>query len=779
MESANTDRTAEAIIVFSDSGIIETCNPAVAALFHYVPEEVIGRDFRMLIKQPTFEGDNHFWKKILPKNDSLGNRHELSGLRKDGSTFAIELIVHKIDRVAEENLFIGIIRDLANTVQTYTEQQAGETPQEENWIVEKRTTSGHLMGNEILTAMGHDIRTHLSVIHGALGRLAASSLNQEQHGFVHTAYESSKMLLTVGSDLEDFCQLETGQLELKQDTFDLIQTVESTSELLAPQAYAKHIEIATFISPMVPRWLRADITHLRQILVKLTNNAIHFTHQGGVSITVSLTEEATGQTMLRFEVEDTGSIPDALRNRKIEAISLDNLLQRDFCDGIARSLYITRMMVQRMGGEMGFSTRNARSNLAWFTLPCDSAPVRSTHPILPSLKDLKVLIVAANPISRRVHEQQLQAWDIHVAAVDTGSAALAALHDAQQRGIPFSTVLIDQELTDCDGEELGSRILYTPDLLAPRLILMSGVRASSASERLRQRGFDALLTKPIRQISLYRWLCVANGLVDGGKLLTEAEEFHPTGGQTQGSRILLAEDSQVSQIVTVAMLEKAGYQVDAVDNGLEVLQALQAQVYDLVLLDVAMPDLDGFETAIQIRQLVGSQNRIPIIAITADDTTEVRDRCFAVGMNDYLTKPVDQVRMLSILGHWLSDTVPFPQGVADPVLDWHALQQLEADTDTNVLDRAISLFIEEARTRINHIAEARRMRDWQRLRKEAHALKSSAGTFGVRRLHQHAQQLDEACRQGDWDTALSLAETINSVAAPELEMLAYHYHHQH
>jgi|GEM_PF-2859000 len=243
-------------------------------------------------------------------------------------------------------------------------------------------------------------------------------------------------------------------------------------------------------------------------------------------------------------------------------------------------------------------------------------------------------------------------------------------------------------------------------------------------------------------------------------------------------RILLAEDSQVNQILTVAMLEKAGYRVDIVSNGLEAVQALRALPYELVLMDVAMPALDGFQATAQIRRLPGQQNRVPIIAITGDSHAQVRERCSAVGMNDCLTKPLDQAQLLAVVERWLPAATSFPEAGSGPALDWEILRQLETDTDPALLDRAVSLFINETNNRLRHIGEALASKDWTRVKWEAHALKSSAGTFGVKRLHQHALRLDEACQQSDWETALTLAKSIDEVAIPDLEMLTHHYGQQ-
>lgn len=232
------------------------------------------------------------------------------------------------------------------------------------------------------------------------------------------------------------------------------------------------------------------------------------------------------------------------------------------------------------------------------------------------------------------------------------------------------------------------------------------------------------------------------------------------------------------------MLKKAGYQVDVAGNGLEAVQAVRTLPYDLVLMDLAMPEMDGFEATAEIRHLPGAQSRIPIIAMTANALPGDRARCLAAGMNDHITKPIDRMRMLTVLDQWLLNTAtetlstppePSSAGAAEEDLDIQALHQLEADTDRELLARIIGLFIDETTARLDHIAKAGETGDWQRLQREAHTLKSSAATFGAKRLQDHARRLDEACRSGDHDTVRALTGTLPQVATPALEALTTRY----
>jgi CheY-like chemotaxis protein/HPt (histidine-containing phosphotransfer) domain-containing protein len=243
----------------------------------------------------------------------------------------------------------------------------------------------------------------------------------------------------------------------------------------------------------------------------------------------------------------------------------------------------------------------------------------------------------------------------------------------------------------------------------------------------------------------------------------------------QEQRLLLVEDSHVNQSIITVILSKAGYRTDVADNGREALQILTTQTYDLILMDLDMPEMDGFEATAAIRQLAEPTRSVPVIAVTANISPEARERARQVGMNDYLTKPVVPAALINMLQHWLNSTplrTPLPYPETPGNLDTSILRQLEADTDPIALHRIIGLFIDETRNRLERITGACRIRDWRRIQYEAHALKSAAATLGAKQLHRHAQQLDEACNSGDRKRSLLLADSIASVALPALEALS-------
>jgi CheY-like chemotaxis protein len=396
---------------------------------------------------------------------------------------------------------------------------------------------------------------------------------------------------------------------------------------------------------------------------------------------------------------------------------------------------------------------------------------------------IKVLIAEDNPVTRNALEKQLTAWGMQVSTVTSGSAALKALHEAQRQGVPFATVLIDQCLPDVNGDNLGLTISQLPALTATHPVLMTVMDASTISARIRKVGFYASLTKPLRQSSLYRWLCVALGLVsESGTELVKKNRISHDETKTRHGRLLLVEDNHVNQLVIMTMLKKAGYQVDVVHNGREAVKAVNAFSYDLVLMDLFMPTMDGFEAATRIRELSSPKSKVPIVAMTASALPKHQERCIDVGMNDFLTKPVDRARLVMTIERWLSGRAmrhdkrlvteqenPDDDNTID--LDLATLEQLKLDTDATLLSRLIVEFMGQTQERLNEIMAASKKHDWKTLQGEAHALKSTAGTFGAKRLQEHARRLERASANEDTATALMLAQAIDKVAAPALKAL--------
>ncbi len=767
MERAIFYAAGEAMVTFDSDEIIQVFNSAATRLFGYSAEEMVGRQFHELLYLPLAQPEAELLQEVVKEAEAPLRHGILTGLHKDGDAFPIEVTISQAS-LEKQRFIVAVIRDISERKRV----EAALHSAKEQAEATSRAKS------DFLANMSHEIRTPLSAILGTLSLLLETSLTKKQRSFAETAHESGKALLTIVNDILDFSRIEAGRLRLEAMNFDVVQTVESIAELLGARAYSKHIEIATFIHPDIPRWLRADEGRLRQILLNLAGNAIKFTHSGGVAIEVSFVKQEAQHLWLRFEVADTGiGIPPTVQHKLFERFCYSQSRKEE---GAGLGLAISRRLVEMMGGEIGFSSSEGQGSTFWFTLACTPASITLPTSALPSLAGLRVLLVEENPVSLRIHERQLRAWNMEVVGVDSGSAALRMLHESCWRDNPFDVVLIDQWLTDVSGEELGTTISHLPALANTHPILMTVMDASTISARIRKVGFYASLTKPVRQASLYRWLGVAVGLLNDSSLEAEITKKTSTEAprRPRRGRLLLVEDDQVNQAVAVTMLEKVGYQVDTASNGVKAIQAVRTAAYDMVLMDLAMPEMDGIEATVQIRRLPGQLGQIPIIAMTASALPENRDRCLAAGMNDYLTKPIDRARMLAVIDRGLSAAQGELGVGAGENLDLQVLQQLAADTNPDMLSQLIGLFIEQTYSRLDQMAKAHASQDWEYLQREAHALKSSSGTFGAKRLQDHASRLEEACQRGNSVIALALAESIKDIATPVLAALAHYREHQ-
>ncbi len=775
LKAAMLEAALDAVITIDERGRLLEFNPAAERIFGYHRAEVLGRPLVELLIPPRLRAAHEAgFARALETGEVSGRRIEVSAQRADGTEFPAELAIAPL-RLGPTRLFTAFLRDI-------TERRCAE---EELRIAKEQAESASRAKSEFLATMSHEIRTPMNAVLGTLTLLLDTPLSEEQRNFAETASESGQALLTIINDILDFSKIEAGRLDLEYADFDLVQMVEGVAELLAPRAHAKHIEIATLIAPGTPRRLNADAGRLRQVLLNLTGNAVKFTRKGGIALVVSQADAGPeGAPRLRFEIADTGiGIQQAAQARLFEKFSQSDPSHSRKYGGTGLGLAISRRLAELMGGEIGFSSQPGSGSTFWFTLPLQPPRVPLSEPVpdLAQLAGIRVLVVEDNPVSRRLRERELAGWGLAVAAAVNGTEALAALRDAHAAGRPFDVALIDQWLADMQGEKLGRLILDEPVLEGTALILMATMGTPSITNRVRKLGFHASLTKPVRQSSLFRWLCVAIGVRDAEETRLSEETLEASAAAeaevapARAGKLLLVEDSPVNQVVAIAMLKKAGYAVDAVGNGLEAVRAVRGSVYDLVLMDLAMPEMDGFEATAEIRRLAPPRGRIPIVAMTANALPGDRERRLDAGMDDYLTKPIDRAQLLAALEHWLVRSAEVRTEPAEPppeaVLELDTLAELEADTDAETLERIVGLFVDETRGRLDAIDAALAGGDWPRLQREAHTLKSSAGTFGARALAAHARSLNDACRAADYAAAARLAHGIRTVALPALEAL--------
>jgi len=759
---------AHSLLSMTDEhGNIIYVNDKFSKITGYTREELIGKKHNVhnSKNQPT-----SYWKDMY--NIVLSGRawhDEVRNKAKDGHFYWIDTtIVPNYDKNKKINGFTSISTDITQQKQNI----------ENLAIAKEQAEVANDSKADFLANMSHEIRTPMNGVIGMTNLLIDSELSQEQNKLANTVKSSAVGLLSIINDILDFSKVEAGKLELELIPFNLGQMVGDTGASISFQAHLKGLQFICPATPIIQQWVTADPGRIRQILTNLIGNAIKFTNQGEVAVYVHLIEETAEKKHFRFEIKDTGiGISESQQAQLFDKFSqADSSTTRKY-GGTGLGLSISKKLVELMDGEIGIDSEIGRGSTFWFTLPLLNAQTIDNTPAYSAdLKKEKILIVDDNETNLELMHQLHKIWGIPHKLVNSAKAALAELAQASQDNIPYTMAILDMHMPETDGLELCQQIQHIPQIRQTKLIMASSQAQRGDALKMKEAGFKGYITKPIQQSELLDVLLMVSGIeISTPEFVTR----HSTKEHVQfKAHILVVEDNATNQLVIEGLLRALGITVDLAGNGKEAIAALQSvSKHDLVFMDCQMPVLDGYQATRQIRSKESevTNSEIPIIAMTANAMAGDRQKCLDVGMNDYLSKPIEAEKVINMLKKWLpNESTEITQPVTEDNSTLATVNKTENEhivfdyddmskrlmNDQDLMKSIAEMFYQDLVIEIEELKVSIKNNDIKQAAAIMHIIKGSASNVGGKALTALAFDMEMASKSGN---LLEIKENIEQL----------------